>query len=139
MKKIKLFTLSIAFGLFFIACSNNKSGQDSDKSSTESQKVEKNIKRPEKSEEKAGDKALLYDAKVGELIETVGKVNESIDKGKKMTPTIEKNVSDLITEIKKIGKELTPLTDSLSEDDYGLFTRDKESLREYETRFETLK
>lgn len=119
---------SIALCLILIACAKSPSSN------------EETISRPASSEASAKEILNKHDHSVGTVMRTVRELKSSIKKeGAKVTPIIEANINDMITEAKGYQSQLSELTDKLSKEDFDLFERNSKRLREKETEFETLK
>lgn len=143
MKKTKILTAAMAVGLILNSCSNNKSENKSEATTEVQSETEKTIEpvtRPAKSDEAASKILGKFDSKVASIMKTLREMKNSMqDNGTKITPTAEKNISDMFNEANELASQLKVVSDKLSEDDYGLYERDQERLRDKETDFETLK
>ena len=141
MKKLKFLTTVIAVGLILSSCSNNKTEEKSEASTeVQSESPKAAIVRPPKSEDVARKLLGKFDSKFADISRTMRETKHSMEENNtKMTETIIKNISDMIAEANELGTQLEAVTDKLSEDDFGLYERDKDRIREKETEFETLK
>jgi len=147
MKRLKIILLLLIGMSLVYGCSNNsstdKNSSNQDKDTVAKETVVNEpvveVQRPEKSDANAKSALSSYDSKVAQVMRSVRELKTSVKDGGKVTPTIEKNITDMIQDAKKAEEKLTPLLDKLSQDDFALYGRDKDRLREKETDFEQLK
>lgn len=132
---MKIRTIYLAtFTVIVASCSTNNSKTDNNSSNAEKteQVEQKTLTRPEKTEE-----LLFKEIEViyGDAVSLYSSFNET----KKLTPTIEKNLSERINSLKAKLEAINPKTDNLSEDDYSKFTWSTKQLSEFEVKLESLK
>lgn len=119
------FVLNAILVVFLIGCT-----QSSNNSET--------VSRPETSDESTKEILNKHDQSVG--VKAVRELKSSVKKdGGKVTPTIEANISTMITEAKDYQSQVSQQADKLSKEDFELFERNTKRLLEKETQFETLK
>ncbi|MEX2596901.1 MAG: hypothetical protein WEC59_08225 [Salibacteraceae bacterium] len=136
MKKLNfIIVAALAVSTIIMGCSTD-SGSGSN--STESKKED--IQRPAKSDAEAKKLLGKYDSKVASIMRSLRKhKNEVKESDAKMTDALESNFNQLFDEAKQLKKQIEEVSDKLSEDDYGLFERSSERLREKEMDFESYK
>lgn len=143
MKKLKFIAPAIVMSLFLYSCSNKKTEEKSEATTeirSETNKTTEPITRPAKSDEAARKVLGKFDSKIGSVMRTIREMKKSMeDNGTKITPTSEKNITDMINEAKELVSQLQAVSDKLSEEDFGLYERNQDRLRDKETEFETLK
>lgn len=137
MLKFKNLVVVILMALLISSCKNSTS--KSDNSSTPDKTEDAAIKRPEKTEPSLRKQVYEYDSKVADISRTLRELKENMDKGTKITPTIETNINTMIADAKKMREPLLPLIDSLAEREYGNFNRDKDWIDQLETEWESLR
>ena len=126
---------SILFAILSIVCfSCNSSEEKSSEGSLNS-----DVKRPEKTEPGLKGKVYEYDSKVADISRTLRELKENMEKGTKITPAIETNITKMIADAKSMREPLLPLIDSLAEREYGNFNRDKDWIDQLETEWESIR
>lgn len=137
MVKFKMIIFFLVGASLIYSCTSN-STSDKNSSSKETEATDK-TSRPEKSDENASSVIWKYDSKVADIMRSVKELKKSVKDGGKVTETIEVNITEMFQEAKTLQDELKPLLDKLSQDDFDLYERDKDRLRDEETTFEQLK
>lgn len=137
MKNIRMIFLFFVGTVIIFACTNKPNNNKM--SSNKQDETVENFKRLEKSDEIANSALGKFDNKVVKVMRSVRELKDNIKKGIAVTTNILTNISEMIQEAKNAQDELIPLLDKLNQDDFGLYERDKERLREKETLFEELK
>lgn len=138
LKTKMLFVGIISMTLLILSCKNSSSKSES--SSTSEKTEEATTKRPDTSDVAARKLVGKHDYAVGTLMRNIREFKETMDKGAKMTPVVETNLTDLLNEAKQADAAITDdVKAKLNEDDYGTYSRNTKRLKEKETELEGLK
>ena len=81
----------------------------------------------------------IYDSKVADVSSTLRELKESIEKGAKVTPKMDKNITAMIDNAKKLREPILNRTGEMAERELNMFERDRTWIDELETEFEGLK